>query len=110
MWSPGLTSEMFKKRKPAQPPAKGPNSGNAFGIGDKVKLSDRGQQRFREHLDRRGLVVAVSATKTSYRIRWDNFKTAEFLHWSYLTRDDQRSIEINRSIGASTGRDAKKRG
>jgi hypothetical protein len=59
-----------------------------FQTGDKVRLNARGRQRFRKNLDRRGLVIAVSSTRTAYRVRWDNQAVADFLHASYLMRDD----------------------
>lgn len=65
-----------------------PDDEMALRVGDNVKLSEKGRQRFTEHLNRRGTVTAVSVTRTSYRVHWQDYKTAEFLHWSYLARDD----------------------
>ena len=65
-----------------------PDAEPAFKVGDKVRLNATGRQRFRKNLDRRGEVIAMSSTRTAYRVRWDNQAVADFLHWSYLTRDD----------------------
>ena len=64
-----------------------PKDEEALSVGDRVRLNKRGRQRFRVDLDRRGLVITVSQTKSAYKIRWDGQSTAEYLHWSYVTRD-----------------------
>ena len=65
-----------------------PDAEPAFKVGDKVRLNERGRQRFKKNLDRRGVVMAMSSTRTAYRVRWDNHAVADFLHASYLMRDD----------------------
>jgi hypothetical protein len=65
-----------------------PDAEPALKTGDKVRLNETGRQRFKKNLDRRGVVIAMSSTGTAYRVRWDNQAVADFLHWSYLMRDD----------------------
>jgi hypothetical protein len=77
------------RKIPSPPPARLPNSDIELRVGERVKLSELGRRRFTEDIERRGKVLALSATGTSYRVRWRNHKSAEFLHWSYLTRDDE---------------------
>jgi hypothetical protein len=64
-----------------------PNAEEALSVGDRVRLNKRGTQRFRVDVDRRGLVISVSQTKSAYKIRWDGQSTAEYLDWSYVARD-----------------------
>jgi hypothetical protein len=65
-----------------------PDAEPALKIGDKVRLNERGRQRFKKNLDRRGVVIAMSSTRTAYRVRWDDQAVAYSLHGSYLMRDD----------------------
>ena len=69
------------------PSARIPDPKETLNVGDRVRLNDRGRQRFKEGIDRRGVVVSVSSTKSAYRVRWDNLAAADYLHWSYLVRD-----------------------
>ena len=72
-----------------------PKAEETLTVGDRVRLSDRGRQRFRIDLDRRGLVITVSQTRSAYKIRWNGQSTAEYLHWSYVARDADSSNGIS---------------
>ena len=71
----------------AAPVARKPGAENMLSVGDRVLLNDKGRQRFKGNIDRRGVVTSVSSTRSAYRIRWDGQTTADFLHWSYVVRD-----------------------
>jgi hypothetical protein len=61
-----------------------------FSVGDRVRLSDLGRKNSRTP-DRRGSVIAISRTGSSYRVRWADRKGADLVHWSFL-EPDQKSV------------------
>jgi len=71
----------------ARPIHRKPDLEHALGVGDRVRLSERGRKRAKPPFPP-GVVTGVSATGTSYRVRWGNQRTAEFVHWTFLERDD----------------------
>ena len=56
---------------------------DSFEVGTQVELSDLGR-RHSKRPDRRGVVIAASKTGTSFRVRWEAQKTADFVHRTFL--------------------------
>jgi hypothetical protein len=50
-----------------------------FELGLRVELSELGRKNAKSPY-RRGIIVAVSRSGTSYRVRWDEHKVAEACH------------------------------
>ena len=54
-----------------------------FDPGMRVKLSELGR-RHSKFPDRRGVVVAPSRSGSAFRVQWEELKTADFVHRSFL--------------------------
>lgn len=59
-----------------------------IGPGMQVRLSELGRKKSRTP-DKRGVVIAASRSGTSFRVQWEQQKTADFVHWSLLQACDQ---------------------
>lgn len=61
-----------------------------FNLGDGVRLSEPGRRKSRSP-DRHGRIVGVSATGTSFRVRWAGLQRTTLIHRTFL-EPDQRPV------------------
>lgn len=62
----------------------------AFAIGERVRLSELGRQRFRKLQDKPATVVGYSRFTSAVNVKFDGNKSNTTLHTSYLEAHSQR--------------------
>lgn len=61
-----------------------------FAVGASVILSELGRRNSRSP-DKRGRIVGVSRTGSAYRVLWNELKTADFVHVTFLQPCEERA-------------------
>lgn len=57
-----------------------------FKIGDRVRYSDLGRERFKYHANRIGTVIGYPTTASAVSVRFDGNKASVSVHIDYLQR------------------------